>query len=94
MLKSVWSALEYPGFLDFPETTAVYLKPHLDAIGQMVCGIYLVYSQRATQLEATAAQCKTDFGEHSRQYALARYLQLLVTEYAPCLLGMLVRDCY
>ena len=96
LMKSVWAALEYPGFLEFPETTAVYLKPHLDALEQMICGIYLVHSQRMRQLVALVAQCKADFGEHSRIYALARCLQLLVTEYAPCLfnLGMSVRECY
>ena len=96
VFKTVWAALEYPGFLRFPEVTSVYLKPHMDVLEQMVVAMYLVHSGLRSQLEATVAQCAVDFGDGSRIHRLSECLLLLVTVYAPCLfnLGMSVRECY
>ena len=96
VFKICWAALEYPAFITHPETTSVYLKPHMDALEQMIVAMYLVHSRRQVQLDAAVAQCAADFGEGSRPHRIATCLHLLVTAYAPCLfeLGMSVRECY
>ena len=96
VFKLCWSALEYTGFVQFPEATTIYLKPHLDVLEQMIVAMYLVHYRRQTQLESLVAQCAADFGAGSRIHRVAECLQLLVTVYAPSLfgLGMSVRECY
>ena len=94
--RSCWAALEYAGFVRFPTTTKVYLKPKVDALEQMVVAMYLIHGQRQAVLRHTVAQCRTDFGEGSRAHCLAQCMELLLGEYVPCLftIGLSVRECY
>jgi hypothetical protein len=96
IFKNLWAALEYPGFLRYPDTTSVYLKPRLDALEQMVTAMYLVHSERRVEMKSTVSQCKSDFGEDSQMHRLACSLELLLGEYIPCLfsIGLSVRECH
>ena len=96
IFKTIWAALEYPGFIKYPETTNVYLKPRVDALEQMVVAMYLIHSERTDQIRSTVRQCKADFGEGSRMHRLAQCLRLLLEDFVPCLfaIGLSVRECY
>ena len=94
--KSLWAALEYPGFINFPETTAVYLKPRVDALEQMIVAMYLIHGERRQEIRDLVNQTKSDFGDDSNMHKHARCLEVLLSEYVPSLftIGLSVRECY
>ena len=96
VFKNLWAALEYPGFVKFPESTSVYLKPRLDSLEQMVTGMYLIHGEGWNELKTTVLKCKNDFGDDSQMARLASSLELLLVEFVPCLftIGLSVRECH
>ena len=89
-----WAILENKQFLTDPEGTAVYLKPHVSFLEQVVAATYLVHGSKRVRLLKTVLQVESDFGKESRVASMAQGLRLLVVEYIPALftLGVAVRE--
>jgi len=96
VFMSVWSALEYPVFLErweLASTVKVYNFPKLITLEHMVVGLYLTKGRLGRRVALLPDQVD-NLNLPTQCSIMAQQLKLLLTEYVPALmyLGIAVRD--
>jgi hypothetical protein len=91
-----WTCLEIPGYLDNPESCAVYTRPRIICIEHLVMGLFLCGPRLEVDLDRVAGQVREAHGTDGPEWEQVRGLQLLVKEYCPALveMGIAVRQCF